>query len=398
MNYILFDQEETHQNLLPLTYVRPISLLRVGIMTIIDKWDHFLGQTPSVLTLDYLQNKFTHYWHPDNIVINSSICPDGQLVEVIKNLEKNEYLVKDKMLLAARVSDEQSFEAIKTSDLSKGKKYNKDIQAIRNPWDIFVHNGQQITSDFEIITAGRQSDTLSDMHTIAYNPEQIFIEPGAKIKAAVLDADSGPIYIGKNTTIHPGCVVIGPFSLGEGSHLNPGAKMRGDTTIGPYCKVGGEVSNSVLLGYSNKAHEGFLGNSVVAEWCNLGADTNTSNLKNNYSNVKVWNYTSRRFIDSGRQFVGLIMGDHSKCSINTMFNTGTVVGICSNIYGAGFPSKFIPSFSWGGADSGWTHYELEKLFEVESKMMIRRNKELTNSYKAMLELLYEKTNQLRVYS
>ncbi len=257
---------------------------------------------------------------------------------------------------------------------------------IRNNWDIFVLNGGQIRADFTLFDM-KHSQPIDDKHTIVYNKENIFVEEGVKIRAAILNAESGPIFIGRNAEIQEGSVIKGPFALCEGAVINMGAKMRGDTTIGPYSKVGGEINNSVIFGYSNKAHDGFLGNSVIGEWCNLGADTNTSNLKNNYSNVKVWSYLFNDYIDSDRQFCGLMMGDHSKAGINTMFNTGTVVGVNANIFGGGFPPKFIPSYAWGGSE-GFQRFEFDKAMQVASKVMERRNIMLENEDYEILKYVY----------
>lgn len=394
MNYILFDDPQVRTNLLPLCYVRPIANIRVGILTIAEKWEYYLGRVPAIETAPYLQASFPSYWHPDNLLINSHICPSPPLLEAINGLEKGQALYKKETLVAARVSDQNAFKRLQEGEGNK-IYFTDKIYSIQHVWDVFALNGLEIQADYELLTKDRSTEHISDLHTVIYNPDQVFIEPGARIKSAILDAEKGPIYIGKKAQVHPGSIITGPFALGEGAHINPGGRMRGDTTIGPYCKVGGEVSNSVFFGFSNKGHDGFLGNSVIGEWCNLGADSNTSNLKNNYGNVRVWNYGMRQFMDSGRQFVGLIMGDHSKCGINTMFNTGTVVGVGTNLFGAGFPPKFIPSFSWGGPDTGWTDYDLDKLFEVESRMMIRRNKELKENHMDLLTHLFEETAAYR---
>jgi UDP-N-acetylglucosamine diphosphorylase/glucosamine-1-phosphate N-acetyltransferase len=241
-----------------------------------------------------------------------------------------------------------------------------------------------------LITAGRKSTPISDPHTHTYNSSEIFIEEGAVLHTAVLNAEGGPIYIGKNSQVQEGAILRGPFSLGEGAVINMGGKMRADTTVGPFCKIGGEVSNSVVFGYSNKSHDGFLGNSVLGEWCNLGADTNTSNLKNNYDHVRLWSYTKKSFVDTGLPFCGLIMGDHSKSGINTMFNTGTVVGVSSNIFGAGYPRNFIPSFQWGGA-GGFVDYKYEKAMETAERVMARRNLKLDEIEREILKSVFDQS-------
>ena len=267
---------------------------------------------------------------------------------------------------------------------------------ITQPWEIFGHNREQIIADFALLTDGRTSADITDPHTIVYGRENLFIEEGASIRAAIINAEDGPVYIGKNAQIHEGAIIKGAFSLGESSHVNMGAKIKGDTTIGPHSKVGGEISNAVIFGFTNKGHDGFLGNSVIGEWCNLGADTNTSNLKNNYASVKLWSYSNNRFANTGLQFCGLMMGDHAKCGINTMFNTGTVVGVGSNIFGAGFPRNFVPSYAWGGA-SGFTTFQLRKFYEVAAAVMQRRGLELDDIEKNILSTIFDNTTPNRVW-
>ena len=246
-----------------------------------------------------------------------------------------------------------------------------------------------------MITKNRKSQPIpAGVNTV--NQENIFLEEGAKLTFCTLNASTGPIYIGKDAEIMEGCIVRGALAMCDNSVLKLGAKIYGATTIGPHSKVGGEVNNSVLMGYSNKGHDGFLGNSVLGEWCNLGADTNNSNLKNNYAEVRLWDYNTGRFAKTGLQFCGLMMGDHSKCGINTMFNTGTVVGVSANIFGSGFPRNFIPSFSWGGA-SGFTVYKTNKVFEVANEVMKRRKISFDDIEKRILENVYELTKQYRNY-
>ena len=274
--------------------------------------------------------------------------------------------------------------------------FNKEFTLIERPWHIFLKNGEQIRSDFELATEGRKSLPVQDPHTIVYNPENIFIEEGVKIKAAILNAEKGPIYLGKNSSVEEGAIVRGPFSIGEDSTVNANARMRGDITIGPHCKVGGEVSNSIIFGYSNKGHDGFLGNSVLGEWCNIGADTNISNLKNNYAKVKVWDFAKKGFTDTGEQFCGLLMADHSKTGINTMLNTGTVVGVGANIFGSGFPRAFIPSFAWGGA-GGFTTFRMNKVKEMASVAMERRGGEFNEIEEQILQSIFDETAEFRVW-
>lgn len=391
MNLILFDDPSIRQDLSPFTLTRPISEIRVGILTLTEKWEHSLNLKASFHTVEYLLEKYPLKNTNDNLLINGAVCPDEQLVKSIKALKKEEAIAKNGVLLAAQTS-KTSFDGIKVIE------YENEITLIDQVWKIFQHNGSQIKADYKIITKGRKSNEINDSHTIIYGTlgRDIFIEEGAVIKAAVLNAEGGPIYIGKKAQVQEGALIRGPFALCEGSTVNMGAKIRGDSTIGPFSKVGGEISNAVIFGYSNKGHDGFLGNSVIGEWCNLGADTNTSNLKNNYENVKIWNYKKGGFKDTGLQFCGLIMGDHSKCGINTMFNTGTVIGVGCNIFGDGFPRTFIPSFAWGGA-AGFSTFQLNKMLDTAEKVFDRRGKKLGDSEKNILKHLFESTHGNRVW-
>lgn len=392
MNLVLFDDPGTRTNLLPFTYTRPISKIRVGILTIQEKWEKRLGTTASFLTESYLQKKYPAKAAFDNLFINAAWCPDDKAIEHIKVLMQGEILVKDNVILAWKSSD------MSLPDLAKSapKVISADITLIDQPWKIFQHNAAQIRLDFNLITAGRRSADVQDKHTIVYGEQNIFVEEGVHIRAAVLNAEDGPIYLGKNSVVQEGALIKGPFALCEGSTVNMGGKMRGDSTIGPHSKVGGEVSNSVIFGYSNKGHDGFIGNTVIGEWCNLGADTNTSNLKNNYENVKLWSYGKGGFADTGLQFCGLMMGDHSKCGINTMFNTGTVVGVSANIFGDGFPRNFVPSFAWGGAN-GFTTFQIKKAFETAEKVMERRKVKLDEVEREILTKVFELSAANRIW-
>lgn len=392
MNLILFDDASIRQDLAPFTLTRPIAEIRVGILTITEKWEKTLKTKASFSTAEYLSEKYPSITTTENVYVNGALCPDSNLLAAINGLQWNESLIHENVLLAAKVN------SLSNVDSSNKKNYTEGITLIDQVWKIFQFNGEEIKVDFQLITRGRKSISLTDPHTRIYGKlnDDIFIEEGAIIKAAILNAENGPIYIGKNAQIQEGALIRGPFSLGEDSHVNMGAKIRGDTTVGPFSKVGGELSNAVIFGYSNKAHDGFLGNSVLGEWCNLGADTNTSNLKNNYENVKIWNYKKGGFKDTGLQFCGLMMGDHSKCGINTMFNTGTVVGVGSNIFGDGFPRTFIPSFAWGGA-AGFTTFQLNKMMETAEKVFARRAKKLNQVDKNILEYLFDTTAENRVW-
>jgi UDP-N-acetylglucosamine diphosphorylase/glucosamine-1-phosphate N-acetyltransferase len=276
--------------------------------------------------------------------------------------------------------------------LANTTEYPGHVTLIDRPWKIFSQNGNQLKIDFVVLTAGRRSAPINDPHTVVYGKENIFIEEGVYIRSAILNAETGPIYLGKDSIVQEGAIIRGSFALCEGGHVNMGAKIRGDVTVGPFSKVGGEVSTSVLFGYSNKAHDGFLGCSVLGEWCNLGADTNTSNLKNNYDLVKLWRHGSQSYESTGLQFCGLMMGDHSKCSINTMFNTGTVVDVSSNVFGEGFPQNYVPSFSWGGAKDAQV-YKLDKALETAQRVMARRNVELNSVEKEILTHIFNITRK-----
>jgi UDP-N-acetylglucosamine diphosphorylase/glucosamine-1-phosphate N-acetyltransferase len=391
MNYILFDGD-VRQSLLPFTYTKPVADIRIGILTIREKWEKHLGLTTTTVTEEYLEEKYPMVELEENILINASFCPSENLIEKIKNLSKNEAIFKGEDVIAFFTTDSQ--EEVNFDDYTQ-IEFEEELIQIKNTWDIFSLNDQAIQQDFNLITEGRTSEPIPK-GVQCINKENIFLEEGAKLTFATLNATNGPIYIGKNAEIMEGCVVRGALAMCENSVLKLGAKIYGATTLGPYCKVGGEVNNAVLMGYSSKGHDGFLGNSVLGEWCNLGADTNNSNLKNNYAEVKLWDYETGRFAKTGLQFCGLMMGDHSKCGINTMFNTGTVVGVSANIYGSGFPRNFVPSFSWGGA-SGFTEYKTNKVYEVAEVVMQRRNMVFDAVEQRILEHVFEETKQFRNY-
>lgn len=396
MKYILFD-DKTWDNLLPLTYTRPISEIRIGIMTQKERWEKFLGDSTSYLTREYLQQKFSADISDDNLLINSSVIPNKELVEEVINLESGVALVKQNEIIAIRTKEVGEIK-IQDGDLTgfaKQKEINSSFLKINYPWDIFSLNGDVLQQDFDLLTQSQEKGELSKtVNTI--NKENIFISKTAKAEFATLNAADGPIFIDEDAEIMEGSMIRGPFYLGKHSVVKMGAKIYGATTLGPHCKVGGELNNVVFFGYTNKAHDGFLGNAVAGEWCNFGADTNNSNLKNNYAEVKLWNYVQERFIKTGLQFAGLIMGDHSKCGINTMFNTGTVVGVSANIFGAGFPRNFVPSFAWGGAH-GMTTYTINKAFETAEKVLARRKLELTDADKSILEYIFENTKKYRKF-
>ncbi len=392
MQLILFDHH-FWDKLLPLTFTRPVSDLRLGIMTIAEKWEHELGILSSPLTKKYLRGKYPCRPGDSNLLINSSLLPDNNILDIVNSLKEKQILVKDGLLLAARIGKLICDSFDPEQWIKEGKEYAGDISLVDYPWKIFRLNGQEIEADFRRVTRGRSSEKLSDTVQVD-RPENVFVEPGFKGGYFTLNATRGPIYLGTDSEIMEGSVIRGPFALGQRAVVKMGAKIYGPTTIGPYCKVGGEIKNSVLHSNSNKAHDGYLGNSVLGEWCNLGADTNNSNLKNNYAQVKVWNYPESKFINTGSRFCGLIMGDHSKCGINTMFNTGTVVGVSANIFGSGFPKTFIPSFSWGGA-GGFTDYKMEKVLETANLVLECRGMELSQEDRSILDHIYQQSKQFR---
>ena len=391
MNYILFDGTVRNQ-LLPFTYTRPVADIRVGILTIREKWERYLGYTTTTVTEDHLSEKWPMVEMDENILINASFLPSEGLAEAVKGLSENQALFYNDEPIAFFSKEEQEidFESFEITQYT-----SEDVFRIEHTWDIFSKNHKAIQRDYDLITLDRKSQAIpKDVFTV--NPSEIFIEPGAELLNCSLNATDGPIYIGKNAKIMEGALIRGPFALCEGAIVKMGAKIYTGTTIGPYCKIGGEVNNSVLFGYSNKGHDGFLGNAVLGEWCNLGADTNNSNLKNDYSEVRLWDYETQGFAKTGLQFCGLMMGDHSKSGINTMFNTGTVVGVSANIFGSGFPRNFIPSFSWGG-HGGMTTYKTAKAFEVARVVMARRDVPFTAMDSKILEHVFEETAQYRRY-
>ena len=389
MNYILFDGP-SRNNMLPFTFTRPVADIRIGILTIREKWEHYLGTTTTTVTEDYLSEKFPMVEMEQNIMINASFCPNTALVEQIKNLKENQAIFSGEDVIAFFTLETQ--EEINFNDF-EAIEFDTHVLRVEHTWDIFSKNGEAIQEDFELLTSDQKSQPIPKSVNVI-NPNQIFIEEGASLEFVTLNASSGPIYIGKDAEIMEGSIIRGPFALCDHSTVKLGAKIYGPTTIGPYSKVGGEVNNSVLFGYSNKGHDGFLGNSVLGEWCNLGADTNNSNLKNNYAEVRLWDYNTEGFAKTGLQFCGLMMGDHSKCGINTMFNTGTVVGVSANIFGSGFPRNFVPSFSWGG-HGGFTTYLTKKAFEVANIVMSRRDIDFTEQDAAILEHVFEETKKFR---
>ncbi len=392
MNVILFDLKSHWQNLLPLTFTRPVSGLRTGILTLRQKWEKRLGGEFSYFTEDYLSGKFPLKVREDNIVINSTVLPDDQIIKTLLQAPNNTIFTKNGEFLFAKL-DKASFIPEKIINPANSVEYQGEVRQIKHLWDIYGMNEREIEEDFRLLTQSRKSLPLSSTNTV-FQPERIFVEPGARVECSILNPNGGFIYIGRDSLIMEGVTVRGSLAVCKNSVIKMQAKIYGATTLGPFSKVGGEVNNSVITGFSNKAHDGFLGNAVLGEWCNLGADTNNSNLKNNYGEVKIWNYAQESFINTGKQFVGLFMGDHSKTGINTMLNTGTVVGVSANIFGPGFPRNFIPSFSWGG-HQGFTVYKIDKALETAERMMKRRNVQLTDTDRSILTHIFKITEKYR---
>ena len=389
MNYILFDGPSRNA-LLPFTFTRPVADILIGIMTIRQKWEMRLGSTTTTLTEEYLSEKYPMVELEENVMINASFLANDALAELVSNLGHNQAIFKGDEVIAFYTSEEQEevdFDAYEIIE------YNGDCITIEHTWDIFSKNDAAIREDFEYLTEDRKSQPIpKSVNVIA--PEYIFIEEGAKLEFVTLNASTGPIYIGRDAEIMEGSTIRGPFALCDDGSVKMGSKVYGATTVGPHSRIGGEVKNAVLFANSNKGHEGYLGDSVIGEWCNMGADTNNSNLKNNYEEVKLWSYETERFAKTGLQFCGLMMGDHSKCGINTMFNTGTVIGVSANIFGTGFPRNFIPSFSWGGA-AGFTTYLTVKAFETARLVMNRRGLEFDEREAAILEHVFEESKKWR---
>jgi UDP-N-acetylglucosamine diphosphorylase/glucosamine-1-phosphate N-acetyltransferase len=406
MSYILFD-DETRYDLLPFTHTRAIADVRCGIYTMRERWEQLLKSRTDTVTEDYLQGLYTYKLLPDileniygmqaniaSIFINSSVFATASLTKAVNKLQSGEKLVQGDLLIAANTDQAISFKSLKetTADLSP-IEFQEPVLRLKNTWDIFSCNDRAIRSDFALATNGRRSSPAPP-HAII-SGEQVFIEEGAEIyPGVIINAETGPVYIGKDVQILEGTMMRGPIAIAENAVVKMGAKIYGATTIGPGCKVGGEINNAVFFANSNKAHDGYLGNAVIGEWCNLGADTNCSNLKNNYDVVKIWDEHANRSVNTGLTFCGLLMGDHSKCAINTSFNTGTVVGVSSNIFGSGFPEKFIPSFCWGGGE-GMKTYDLNRAVETANRVLGRREKELSPAEKEVFRHIFEKTGEQR---
>ncbi len=397
MNIILFDTD-ARNHLLPLTATRPMGELRVGILTLREKWERRLRGAASYITQEYLQEKYPIRIEDENLIINGGVLPTPEICKRIDALGLNEALLANGELIAARLNEAQFESLIEEEEVDElqGQELSASIPLIRinHLWELTRLNEKALLEDFALLTTGKHSQPVSDTNRLIGPPENLFLEAGVKMEYCTLNLTAGPIYIGANTEVMEGAMLRGPIAIGSDSIVKMGAKIYGPSAFGPGCRLGGEVARCIFLANSNKAHDGYLGDSVLGEWCNLGADTNNSNLKNNYSEVKLWDYETERFEKTGQQFVGLIMGDHSKCAINTMFNTGTVVGVFANIYGAGFPRNFIPDFSWGGPD-GYRSYKFAEACETASIVMARRGLVFTELEKAILYHVYDRSARFR---
>jgi UDP-N-acetylglucosamine diphosphorylase/glucosamine-1-phosphate N-acetyltransferase len=395
-NIILFDNEIS-EHLLPLTSTKPTCELRVGILTIREKWEKWLDAPAFHITRDYLAGKYGLDYSDDNYVINGSVLPSEQLCALIRQMEDNEAYLRGDELIVAKVGVGQLEKLIKDEEIDEltgMDLQNTQYSKIDRLWDLYQLNAQEIQSDFALLTRDRSSQPISNSNRIIGNPAHIFLEEGAVVEGASLNCQAGPIYIGRGAEVMEGSLLRGPISIGEAATVMMGSRIYGGSTIGPHCKAGGEISNSILQSYSNKQHDGFLGHSVIGEWCNIGANTVTSNLKNNYEEVKLWNYKEERFVATGSQFCGLIMGDHAKTGINTMLNSGTVIGVGANVFGAGYPRTFIPSFAFGGPH-GYQTFPIEKAFQMMERMMARRDVNFSSEDRLIVMRVFEDSAKYR---
>lgn len=389
MNVILFDPPSGNR-LLPFTLTRPVADIRIGILTIREKWERLLQCHTSSITRDYLREKFPMVIAEDNLLISGSVLPDRPLAERLLRLDSGEALFDSEGLLAVRLNRNDLLQFPQLEHVEKIKCAY--VAKLQHNWDIFQKNDTELRKDFDLVTANRKSMPLSPTNQLIGPESALFIEEGAVVEGAILNCQTGPIYIAAEAEVMEGTMIRGPFSLGEHSQIKMGAKIYGPTTIGPYCKVGGELNNVVFFGYSNKAHDGFMGNSVVGEWCNFGADTNTSNLKNNYGEIKVIDYETGISVNSGTQFCGLFMGDHSKCGINSMFNSGTMVGVGCNMFGTGYIRGLVPSFSYGGPQEGFEVYRLDKAIETATRVYERRGKIFDKMEESIMTAIFRQSH------
>lgn len=415
MNVVLFDSFESFENLLPLSYTRPVADFRVGIMTIREKWMRLLPANYSCLTTEYLREKFPVEVDDDEaaLFVAGNVLPDAGLADAVKRLSKGETLVDADGIVAFHGSlaalrelkgkrEAGEKETEKDEELAVASTVLEEVRRIRYVFDVFRMNGEEIRRDYELLAEG-ESKVVPDRSVTIIGPlttpsgyPSIYIEEGASVEGAILNVKDGPIYIGKNATVMEGSCLRGPLALCDNASVRMGAKVYGSTTIGPFCKVGGELDNAVMFGFSNKAHDGYLGNAVIGEWCNLGAGANASNLKNDYSKIRIWNYHTQRFMRTDLQFCGLIMGDHSKAGINTMFNTATVVGVGVNLHGSGFPRTFIPSFSTGSPEGGFENVVIDKFMETAGKVMQRRGLTLTDIDRRIFDTIYRSAARFKI--
>jgi UDP-N-acetylglucosamine diphosphorylase/glucosamine-1-phosphate N-acetyltransferase len=382
---LVFSDAQYWEDFLPLTFTRPVAEMRCGILTFSERWQKILENTDvSFFTENYLQGKFKNPEDVESLFLVTNFLPTHTIIQQIKDLQLGEALVYEDELIAARIN----MKGFSLNQIEKMTDIKEELIFFKKPTDLFTYNDKAIDFDFELLTHGKTSQELSSTNGFLGDKKDLFIEEGAQVEFSTINTKTGKIYIGKNAEVMEGCNLRGPIALCEESKFNLGAKIYGATTVGPHSKVGGEVNNIIIFGYSNKGHDGFIGNSVIGEWCNLGADTNSSNLKNNYASVKLWNYRTKHFEDTGLQFAGLIMGDHSKTAINTQLNTGTVIGVASNIFREGFPPNLIESFSWGGFKDD-ERFKLDKAYEVAEKVMARRKLPLTDDDKAILKHIFD---------
>jgi len=382
---LVFSDAQYWEDFLPLTFTRPVAEMRCGILTFSERWQKILSNTEvSYFTETYLQDKFTEPEKKESLFLVTNFLPTENIIQQIKDLKQGEALVYEDELVAAKIN----MDGFSLHQIEKMTDIKEELVFFKKPSDLFTYNKEAIDFDFQLLTHGRTSQELSSTNGLLGNKKDLFIEEGAQVEFSTMNTKTGKIYIGRNAEVMEGCHLRGPIALCEESKFNLGAKIYGATTIGPHSKVGGEVSNIIIFGYSNKGHDGFVGNSVIGEWCNLGADTNSSNLKNNYGHVKLWSYRTKAFEDTGLQFAGLIMGDHSKTAINTQLNTGTVVGVASNIFKEGFPPNLIENFSWGGF-KGDERFKLDKAYDVAEKVMARRKVPLTEQDKAIFKYIFD---------
>lgn len=415
MNVVFFDSFESFESLLPLSYTRPVADFRVGIMTIREKWMRLLPANYSYLTTEYLREKFPVEVADDESVlfVAGNVLPDAALAETVTGLPEGAILEDEDGIVAFRGSlaafremgskrEAEVREAERKDEPSADSTMLTEVRRIRYVFDVFSMNGEEIRRDYALLAKGEsrvvpdRSVTIIGPMTTADGLPSLYIEEGASVEGAILNVKDGPIYIGKNAIVMEGACLRGPLALCDNASIRMGAKVYGSTTIGPFCKVGGELDNAVMFGYSNKAHDGYLGNAVIGEWCNLGAGATASNLKNDYSKIRIWNYHTQRFMRTDLQFCGLIMGDHSKAGINTMFNTATVVGVGVNLHGSGFPRTFIPSFSTGSPEGGFENVVIDKFMETAGKVMQRRGLTLTDTDRRIFDTIYRSAARFKI--